>query len=133
MVKFAISQLRHVLDEMVLFAPLQVHRVTRNKQYVRQIIAQRKATPFLTCSLIHSFNVNIEKVAKSSERVAYPYLLILGEKDSIVDNAGARAWHSKTVSKQKDIKLMAGSFHELSKEPNNGTMFESVLKFMVSR
>ena len=28
---------------------------------------------------------------------------------------------------------MAGSFHELSKEPNNGTMFESVLKFMSAR
>lgn len=26
---------------------------------------------------------------------------------------------------------MAGSFHELSKEPNNGTMFETVLKFTV--
>lgn len=24
---------------------------------------------------------------------------------------------------------MAGSFHELSKEPNNGQMFETVLKF----
>lgn len=24
---------------------------------------------------------------------------------------------------------MAGSFHELCKEPNNGTMFETVLKF----
>lgn len=28
---------------------------------------------------------------------------------------------------------MAGSFHELSKEPNNATMFESVLKFMSAR
>lgn len=37
--KVAISNLRHVFDELVLFAPLQVHKVTRNKQYVRQIIA----------------------------------------------------------------------------------------------
>jgi hypothetical protein len=36
-----------------------------------------------------------------------------------------------TVSKVKEIKLMAGSYHELSKEPNNNTMFETVLKFAV--
>ncbi len=97
--KFAISHLRHAFDELVLMAPLPVHKVTRNKQYVRQIIAQRKATPFLTCSLIHSFIVNLDRVALNSVKVTYPYLLILGEKDAIVDNAGARAWHAKTVSK----------------------------------
>lgn len=59
--------------------------------------------------------------------------MILGEKDAIVDNQKSRDWHQKTVSKTKEIKLMAGSFHELSKEPNNTNMFESVLKFMAKR
>jgi esterase/lipase len=46
--------------------------------------------------------------------------MILGEKDMIVNNQSARDWHQNTISKVKDLKLMAGSFHELSKEPNNG-------------
>ena len=33
----------------------------------------------------------------------------------------------------KEVKLLAGSFHELSKEPNNSAMFESVLRFMAKR
>lgn len=36
-----------------------------------------------------------------------------------------------TISKSKEIKLMVGSYHELSKEPNNNTMFETILKFAV--
>lgn len=59
--------------------------------------------------------------------------MILGEKDVIVDNAASRAWHAQTVSKTKDIKLMAGAFHELTKEPNNTVLFETVLKFCVKR
>ena len=51
----------------------------------------------------------------------------------VVDNTAARNWHGATTSKTKEIKLMAGSFHELSKEPNNGVMFETVLKFAVKR
>lgn len=70
---------------------------------------------------------------KNADKVDYPYLMILGEKDLIVDNQKARDWHAKTVSKTKELKLMAGAFHELSKEPNNGTMFETVLKFMAKR
>ena len=58
---------------------------------------------------------------------------MLGEKDVIINNAVNRQWHSKTQSKQKELKLMAGAYHELSKEPTNHVMFESVLKFMNKR
>lgn len=69
--------------------------------------------------LAHSFNENIDKVHSKAEQVEYPYLLVLGEKDVYVDNSMTRSWHSRTHSKTKDIKLLAGSYHELSKEPNN--------------
>jgi len=55
--------------------------------------------------------------------------LILGEKDVLVDNAAARKWNDTTKSSVKNIKVMAGSFHELSKEPNNKDYFETILKF----
>ena len=57
--------------------------------------------------------------------------MLLGEKDTIVDNTQAREWHAKTNSKIKELKLIAGSYHELSKEPNNHVMFEMILKFTV--
>jgi hypothetical protein len=69
----------------------------------------------------------------NARKVNYPYLLVLGEKDEIVNNKTARTWHSKTASKDKQIKLMVGAYHELSKEPNNRVFFESVLRFMSER
>ncbi len=39
----------------------------------------------------------------------------------------------KNIFTVKEIKLMPGSFHKLSKEPSNGIMFETMLKFMAKR
>ena len=58
---------------------------------------------------------------------------MLGEKDEIVNNKVNRAWFTKTASKEKQIKLMVGAYHELTKEPNNHVMFESCLRFMAER
>jgi hypothetical protein len=68
-----------------------------------------------------------------ANKVNYPYLLVLGEKDEIVNNSVNRAWHGKTTSTDKVIKLMVGSCHELTKEPNNHVLFEAVLRFMGER
>ncbi len=53
--------------------------------------------------------------------------MILGEKDTYVDNEANRRWHYRTQSEFKEVTLMADSYHELSKEPNNAIMFESIL------
>ena len=57
----------------------------------------------------------------------------MADKDIIVNNKESRAWHAKTTSKIKQLRLMAGSYHELSKEPNNEILFEASLKFMGER
>ena len=59
--------------------------------------------------------------------------MVLGDKDEVVNNTVNRAWHGKTTTKDKTIKLMVGSCHELSKEPNNHVLFEAVLRFMGDR
>jgi alpha-beta hydrolase superfamily lysophospholipase len=124
-----VSVLAGAFEEMVLVGGLALHRITRNKTYVRMVINSKKATPLISAGLINSFNRNCDLIAKNASKVDYPYILILGEKDVIVDNAASRDWHTKTVSARKELKLMAGSYHELSKEPNNGVFIETILKF----
>ena len=131
--KLVISGIAKVMDEMVMISSLPIHKICRNKQYMRQVIQSRKANPFMTAGLMDSWIKNHDRVATFANKVNYPYLILLGEKDVIVDNSASRAWHAKTSSTIKELKLMAGAFHELSKEPNNGVMFESVLKFMAKR
>lgn len=121
------------MDELVFTGSMQCHKICRNKQYVRMHLTNRKANPFLTPSLASSIVQNHKNVKEHADKVEYPYLLIMGEKDVIVDNGASRMWHEKTQSKVKAIKLMAGSYHELSKEPNNKDMFEAILKFAQER
>ena len=89
----------------------------------------KKANPLMTGSLAASIFKNLAKVAKGAEHVTYPYQMILGEKDTIVDNASASAWHDKTKSAVKQVKKMLGSYHELSKEPNSKDFFHTVITF----
>jgi len=55
--------------------------------------------------------------------------MILGEKDTIVDNKASSDWHDKTQSKVKQVKKMLGAFHELSKETNSKDFFDTIIKF----
>ena len=74
-----------------------------------------------------------ELVMAKAKTIAYPYLMILGEKDVIVNNKVNRDWHAKTQSKVKKLRLMVGAYHELTKEPNNATLFDASLSFMGER
>jgi len=132
-IKIAAHTLKHVLEEFVCVAPLCLHKICRKKAYVRQLVQQKKAFPFLSLGLVSSFITNHDRVITHANKVNYPYLLVLGDKDEIVNNSVNRAWHSKTTSTDKVIKLMVGSCHELTKEPNNHVLFEAVLRFMGER
>jgi hypothetical protein len=131
--KIASHVLKYVLEEFVIAAPMSFHKVCKKKIYFRHMLQQRKAHPLLSLGLASSMITNQERALRNAKRVCYPYLLVLGEKDEIVNNKDIRAWHAKTSSKDKSIKLMMGAYHELSKEPNNHILFESVLKFMSER
>ena len=54
--------------------------------------------------------MDVEDNAKSFK---HPYLLLLADKDKIIDNAGAQEWHKKTStpSDKKDMKLFYKCFH----------------------
>ena len=43
----------------------------------------------------------IDRVHAGARLVTYPYLLVLAEKDVIVDNKAAKEWHALTASKVK--------------------------------
>ena len=96
---------------------------------MRQVITQKKVIPLLTAQLSSSINKNIDKAENLAIKVQYPYLLLLGEKDTMVDNLSALRWHEKTTSNDKHLQVLQDCYHELSKEPQNAEFFEAVLNF----
>ena len=122
-----------ILDEFAVVAPLPLHKVCKSKAYVRTVITGRKATPLMSLSIADSCFKNHDRALSYASNVDYPYLLVLAEKDSIVSNKVSRQWHDQTSSKTKVLKLIAGAYHELTKEPNNHMVFETCLKFMAQR
>ena len=92
-----------------------------------------KSPPLTSLGIQASFLRCVDMIHAKPRSVTYPYLLVLAEKDVIVNNKRSREWHDKTSSKVKQLRLMAGAYHELSKEPNNHVLFEASLKFMGER
>ena len=68
-----------------------------------------------------------------AHKIQYPYLMVLAGNDVVVQNRGSKQWHAKTSSRVKQMKMMAESYHELTKEPNNNELFEHCFKFMGDR
>lgn len=59
--------------------------------------------------------------------------MVLGDKDTIVDNSATQQWHEKTQSQVKEFKRMALTYHELSKEPNSKDFLGHVMTFCQAR
>jgi esterase/lipase len=80
--------------------------------------------------LVASFSRNMDLASNYAHETNYPYQLMLAEKDHLISNKIARVWHEKTKSKDKNMRLIVGAYHELTKEKNNHKVFETMLGFM---
>ena len=110
-----------------------MHKVCRDKQYVRHVLTDTKAPAYASLGLQASILRNHERVHASAKSTKYPVQLVLAEKDVIVSNKAARAWYGNVGSKIKKVRLMAGSYHCTIKEPNRDVFFEACLSFMGER
>lgn len=122
-----------VMEEMVFNSSMPTHRISQNRTSIRNFLTQSKSSPLVSAGMFASVVRNIDRVDTYADRVDYPYLLLLGDKDIVVSNEGAQKWHSKTSSKVKQLRLLANTFHDLTKEPNNHKVFESILRFLSLR
>ena len=129
--KLSIKALASIADDFVITRGSPLHLVSRNKQYLRQLITSTKAPPLASFSLLASFIRCIDRL--NPARFGFAYLMVLAEKDHIVSNRASKAWRDKTKSKIKTLKLVPGAYHELAKEPNNDALFEASLKFIGER
>lgn len=129
--KLVIKGLACVADDLVITSGMPAHLVCRNKQYDRQATSNGKSVPFGSLGLYASVFRSHERL--NPHQVTYPYLMVLAEYEHVVSNKASKAWHSLTKSKVRQMKLMPGAYHELTKEPNNAFIFEAALKFMGER
>mmetsp|Transcript_23347 Transcript_23347/g.28941 ORF Transcript_23347/g.28941 Transcript_23347/m.28941 type:complete len:87 (+) Transcript_23347:807-1067(+) len=86
---------------MLLSAGMPLHMVCRNRAYMRHTLIGKKAAPFSSLGLQASFIRMIDLIQASAKQVTFPYLLVMADKDIIVNNKESRKWHSKTSSKVK--------------------------------
>ena len=121
------------IDEFVINMEIPLHKVTRNRNQHLSVLQTQKGAPLASLGFMVSVIRMQDLVHAKAKSTTYPYLLVLGDKDIIVNNRVSREWHAKTSSKVKKIKLMMGAYHELTKEPNNHVIFEASLLFMGER
>ena len=75
------------MDELAALSNMPVHRITKNRNYLRQFLRQTRSNPFMSMKFVVSSNKNQDRAMTYASEVTYPYLIVLGEKDVIVNNA----------------------------------------------
>ena len=78
------------LEEFAISAGIAVHTNCRNKAYMRLCITSIKAIPFVSLGLLSSFFPALKQIQGRSKLVTYPYQMMLGEKDTTVNNNMAK-------------------------------------------
>jgi len=67
------------------------------------------------------------------KRVHIPVLLMLAEKDLIIDNAAVRAYVERFPSNEKTIIEYPGAYHTLEFEPEGHPFVDDLLKWLAAR
>ena len=94
-IKQTIAKVASLMGEEVLINPaLQIQWMTHNKDYWRQILNIDQCTPpLISGGIIMSMDRCQMDVMDHAGKFKHPYLLLLGDKDKIVDNDAAREFY----------------------------------------
>lgn len=74
--------------------------------------------PILSCSIALSMDKGLMDVQDNLKSMKHPSLVFIGDKDKIVDNEGAIAFHRGTATpdEKKDLKMFHNCYHAIWKE-----------------
>jgi len=81
------------LDEMLLTSGMPTHMVCKNRTYMRLALTGKKAAPFSSLGLQASFLRMLDLIHGTAKQVTHPYLLVMADKDIIVNNNSSKEWH----------------------------------------
>ena len=70
----------------MLNGPLPIHYVSRNNLYRHRILDARKSVPLIGLETIHDWVVVTDYIQENAKRFKYPFLLMTGSDDQIVNN-----------------------------------------------
>lgn len=110
----------NVGEELVLNTLMQAQWISHDKHYWRKLnYFDGTQIPLVSGGIALSMMEAIADVHDFQHTHTYPTLLLTGGKDKIVDNKGARDFHSKikTPADLKQIKLFYNAYHNIHKEP----------------
>ena len=94
-------------EGMTINPTLQFQWMTHNRDYTK-IMMNLDGTqpPLMTSSIVMSMDKALMDVHDNLKLMKHPYLIFIGDKDKIVDNEGAIAFHKGTATpaNKKDLK-----------------------------
>jgi len=122
-----IKALASQFDELVINPLIPVNLISRDPRVMRDFLTNRKVVPFISLGLTRSMLEYIDDIPYNLGHFHYPYLIMIAEKEAIVSNSGAKLFHQKSASKDKELVEFKDCFHELHKEPNKDEILSKVL------
>ena len=86
------------------------------------LVFHGKTTARLAAELLRA----IQYVNENFEKITLPFIVIQGGDDVLIPPESAQILYDKTSSKDKDIKVYEGLYHEVFNEPERGMVLKDV-------
>jgi acylglycerol lipase len=113
---------------------LDANGVSRDRAIVEAYINDPWVyTGKITARLAAEMLKTMQSVTTNLSEITLPILIMQGGADSLVDPAGAQMLFDRVGSKDKNIKIYAGLYHEVFNEPEHAQVLGDVEKWLEAR
>lgn len=108
--------------------------VSRDQQVVKAYTEDPLALKEFTTKLLgEAFIKGARQIMEKASSYRYPCLILHGGGDLIVNPDASRYFHEHISSKDKQLKIYDGLFHEILNEPEKDTVLEDIHQWIDAR
>ena len=104
---------------------------------VEAVVADYVADPYntktFTAGLCYALNDGVAWLRENMQRFDYPTLLLHGEKDALVSVTDSEAFFKKIASKDRQLKIYGGLYHEIFNEYCRDEVIDDALWWIIQR
>ncbi|WP_051962945.1 alpha/beta hydrolase [Mesoaciditoga lauensis] len=117
-----------VLAPKVTFSNgIEPSTLSRNEEIVKEYEEDPLVHSKITARLASEIFKNVQIVFEKASTLSIPILFVAGENDKVVPPHGTKKLFSLTASKDKNLKIFKGAYHEIFCDPEHKEVFRKTL------
>jgi len=122
--------LAHVAPRLLMRNEIDPSHISRDAAVVKAYVADPLVHDRVSPRFFVEFLKETERVFQDAGRLSVPLLLLQAGEDFLVSPAASREFFERAGSREKELKVYPGHYHEIFNEPEKEQVFQDMLAWL---